>query len=148
MGRHIDPLDMVDYARGLLDRARSRDVIDHCNACEECGDQLSVVLLLRRAAHESRVAEMPRAKRFWVALPAARRAALVAASLGVVVAAGFLVTRSQPVAAPPGGADVDLASAERALVGFATDDVPEDALRFFFGAVLGGARHCRQRAHR
>lgn len=103
-GQHVDPLDLVAYARGALHRAPAARVREHCRTCVECGDQLAAVMLLRRRAGVRPLNRRPSR------LAAAAGIAVVALGAGVlwfsgtsgsVDTAGSVGTIDVPVAATP-----------------------------------------------
>jgi hypothetical protein len=67
---HIDPLDLVEYARGALGRARAEAIRQHCERCDDCGGQLLAVFLVREA-HGVEPAVGPRGNRYRAAAAAA-----------------------------------------------------------------------------
>lgn len=97
-GRHPDPYDMVAYARGHLHSGAADELLEHCESCSECGNQLAAVLLLR----QSRGGRAGISGRRWIAAAAA---AVLAIGLGV---GGYWVSR---VPTPADGIDPSRPSA-------------------------------------
>ncbi|MFW6198875.1 MAG: hypothetical protein ACOC5E_03535 [Acidobacteriota bacterium] len=64
-GRHPDPTEMVAYARGALDADDAAAVLEHCESCRDCGNQLAAVLLLRQSRESTAY------PRRWIAAAAA-----------------------------------------------------------------------------
>jgi len=45
-GAHPDVLELVAFARDELDRGRADRILEHCQSCRECGDDLAATMLL------------------------------------------------------------------------------------------------------
>lgn len=93
-GQHVDPVTMVDYARGRLSRQRAAGVRQHCHGCADCSDQLAAVILLRQHV------EVEAGPRSWRPIAAAAALVLLAGAVALAASGGSLTSILSPEPGP------------------------------------------------